>query len=123
MTVENTVADVEKLHFTSRNFEWTKITSILGLNLSIQYTPKVIAWELQVLADHFFDADWDCLATNDVVAEIPVFISVAGHLEDLLTQMRVLSQNQAWVLQIIGENAIASCPSLPKSLRIKSDWN
>lgn len=36
------------------------------------------------------------------------------------TRMRVLPRNQAWVLQIIGEDAAASYPSLPKSLRIRS---
>jgi predicted nucleic acid-binding protein len=36
------------------------------------------------------------------------------------TRMRVLPHNQAWVLQIIGENSAASYPSLPKSLRIRS---
>jgi predicted nucleic acid-binding protein len=36
------------------------------------------------------------------------------------TRMRVLPHNQLWVLEIIGENAAANYPSLPKSLRIRS---
>lgn len=48
------------------------------------------------------------------------FDSIHAALDRALreTRMRVLPQNQAWVLQVIGENAITNYPSLPKHLRV-----